>query len=46
MKVMRVVEVPAEDLTDHDLLTLNSEQLIEVIKELQYKVNHAHDYTH
>lgn len=46
MKIMKVVDVPAEDLTEEDLVTLDRNKLIEVIRELQHKVNHAHDYTH
>lgn len=45
IKIVKEVDVPAEDLTTEELETLTCVQLIEVIKDLQYKVNHAHDYT-
>ena len=45
IKIVKEVDVPAEDLTTEELETLTCVQLIEVIKDLQCKVKHAHDYT-
>ena len=45
IKIVKEVDVPAEDLTTEELETLTCVQLLEVIKDLQCKVKHAHDYT-